>query len=114
MKNETDLVLSLSGTKVAKFEVTDVVGNKDGNNKEATDLKNLAFINKVKMSENKPLDAPPSHRGFLVVSEELGCVIKCKKRWWRSNTSPVVRYEHHQTGSSTQIFEVFSVSPDGA
>ena len=111
---ETDLELSHHGVKSAKFEVTDVVGNKDGNNKEATDLKKLGFINEITKTANKPLSEVPKHRGFLVVSEELGKVMTGKKRWWRSDYPPVVRYELQESGSSTLIFEVFSVSGDSS
>jgi hypothetical protein len=90
---ETDLVLSRAGFPDAKFEVTDVIGNKDGNGKEAMDLKSLGFINEITRAGNTPLHAPPEHRGFLVVSRELGCAITDKKRWWRCDAPPMVRYE---------------------
>ncbi|MCH8910652.1 MAG: hypothetical protein IH867_07925 [Chloroflexi bacterium] len=108
-KDETDLVLCRDGFPTAKFEVTDVVGNRDGNNKEATDLKKLKFIGSITKQDNNPV-TPPDYRGFLVVSEELAQVITDKKRWWRSDDPPIVRYEQRESNADTLIFEVFSIS----
>ena len=108
-KGETDLVLSNDDFPTAKFEVTDVVGDKDGNNKEATDLKKLKFIASTTKKDNKPVP-PPKYRGFLVMSEELAKVINGRNSWWSSGKTAVVSLESKQFDSNTVIFEIFPVT----
>ncbi len=110
--DESDLVLGRSGFKSARFEVTDVVGNKDGNKKEVTDLKSLKFVSAKTKRENVPVSAP-KYRGFLVMSQELGDVICNRKSWWSWGDSAVVLLEPKENRTSTLIFEVTSI-PEGS
>lgn len=82
----------------AKFEVSDVVSGKDGNNKEKKDLASLGVLHRGSL---QPADAWPAGRLFLVVSEEF-CVSLMRQRL---KPQPY-RYECAGLVGSTVIVEV--------
>ncbi len=84
----------------AKFEVSDVASEKDGNGKEKKDLQSLGVLTKGS-AQHQPEDGWPSGRLFLVVSEEFSVWIR------RTPTKPVRhRYLEVKPEGATRIFEV--------
>ncbi len=72
--DDHDLVLVKEDTPdlKAKFEISDVVSGRDGNNKEKRDLASLGVLRKGTF---EPSDEWPAGRLFLVVSEEFGTTL---------------------------------------
>ncbi len=99
-EEDHDLVLVASdGSEVkAKFEVSDVASEKDGNGKEKKDLESLGVLTR---GSNKTPAGWPSGRLFLVVSEEFAVWIR---------RTPVKPVQHHylevKPEGATRIFEV--------
>ncbi len=101
-EEDHDLVLIApdeSGAK-AKFEVSDVASEKDGNGKEKKDLESLGVLPKSP-SRREPSRGWPSGRLFLVVSEEFAVRLR------RRHAKPVqYHYEEVKPVGATRIFEV--------
>lgn len=98
--DDHDLVLvkeDAPGLKV-KFEVSDVVSGKDGNNKEKKDLTSLGVLRR---SSLQPADEWPAGRLFLVVSEEFYVSLMRHRL-----KPPPYRYERAGSVGSTVIVEV--------
>ncbi|PLS82911.1 MAG: hypothetical protein CYG60_23295 [Actinobacteria bacterium] len=94
------LVASHDPREKAKFEVSDVASEKDGNGKEKKDLESLGVLAKGS-DEHQPSSGWPSGRLFLVVSEEFSVWIR------RTPTKPVQhRYREIKRERATRIFEV--------
>jgi hypothetical protein len=99
---DNDLVLiprSVGAEKIARFEVSDVCGDGDGNDKERKDLENLEVLLK---GERKIADALnpewPKEHLFLVVAEKFGKqVMDGDKRTWRitKGSNAHCWYRHH-------------------
>jgi hypothetical protein len=82
----------------AKFEISDVASEKDGNGKEKKDLESLGVLTK---GSNTTPAGWPSGRLFLVVSEEFA-VWLCRRR-----AKPVhYHYQEVKREGATRIFEV--------
>lgn len=98
--DDHDLVLVKNDSPKLKvrFEVSDVVGAKDGNNKEKKDLASLGVLKKGSL---QPVDEWPAGRLFLVVSKEFS------GRLTRRRTR-IPRYIYAQVGlvETTSIVEV--------
>lgn len=99
-EDDYDLVLvkeDLPGFK-AKFEVSDVVGIKDGNNKEKKDLASLGVL---KRGSFQHVDEWPAVRLFLVVSEEFS-------GWLTRRRTRILHYSYERVGlvRTTSIVEV--------
>lgn len=98
--DDHDLVLikeNVPDLKV-KFEVSDVVSGKDGNNKEKKDLASLGVLRRGSL---QPADEWPAGRLFLVVSEEF-----CGWLMRRRLKPPPCSYERAGLVGSTVIIEV--------
>ncbi len=82
----------------ARFEVSDVVGAKDGNSKEKKDLASLGVLKKGSFGS---VDEWPTGRLFLVVSEEFGGWLMRRR-----TRTPSYCYEEAGDVGTTRIFEV--------
>lgn len=89
----------------AKFEVSDVSGEKDGNQKEKKDLISLGVLKEGKGKEMYP-DGWPEGRLFLVVSEEFAERLRKPNRGWLKGPSPYCHYTDPALQGTTRIFEV--------
>ncbi len=89
----------------AKFEVSDVSGEKDGNQKEKKDLISLGVLREGKGKEMYP-DRWPEGRLFLVVSEEFAERLRKLNRGWLKGPSPYCHYTDPAVQGTTRIFEV--------
>ena len=98
--DDHDLVLVREDAldRKAKFEVSDVVSGKDGNNKEKKDLASLGVLRRGSL---QPADGWPAGRLFLVVSEEF-----CAWLTRRRRDLPPYTYERAGLEGSTVIVEV--------
>jgi hypothetical protein len=104
-EDDHDLVLvGPDGTK-AKFEISDVSGAKDGNNKEKKDLISLGVLRQGKGKEVFPNEWPKG-RLFLVVSEEFASRLRKPGRAWLKGTPPHCHYNELTAHGKTRIFEV--------
>lgn len=108
-----DLIVRVNGEQW-RFEVSDVANaDRDGNRKEAKDLKSLGY----ELDESPPTDGA---RRFLVVSKEFGRLIgrKHAKRRTRSGQGrngkapPWWQYCFHEC-RKTYIVEVRAIAPGG-
>ncbi len=106
-----DIVLGGPNRERARFEVSDVAGEKDGNRKEEKDLESLGWPR-----DGAPATPPVRHQGhtFLVVSEEFSRGIarlvtpkKPRKIPLRSD----LEYHHRASIGSTRIIEVRRLKP---
>lgn len=93
--DENDIMLREPGTGLvrARFEVSDVASEKDGNDKERKDLAGFGVL------EQRAIDW--SIRRFLVVSREFGKAVS-RSRDWKAHLSCALVHE----SPSTLIFEV--------
>lgn len=80
-----------------KFEVSDVVSGRDGNNKEKKDLASLGVLSKGTF---EPSDEWPAGRLFLIVSEEFGATLLGRPE------TTTYSYEKAGLVKSTLIIEV--------
>lgn len=104
-EEDHDLVLVGRGGTKAKFDVSDVSGGRDGNNKEKKDLISLGVLRKGKGTEMLP-DRWPEGRPFLVVSEEFAQRLRKSGRAWSKGATPHCRYNGPVAWGTTRIFEV--------
>jgi hypothetical protein len=85
-------------SKVARFEVSDVCGDGDGNDKERKDLESLDVLLKEKRIAEALNPKWPDGHLFLVVAEKFGnSVMKGGRRTWRIKREPnahCVYYDH--------------------
>lgn len=104
-EDDHDLVLiGPDGTK-AKFEISDVSGARDGNNKEKKDLISLGVLQEGSGQAMFP-DEWPEGRLFLVVSEEFAEHLRRPGRAWLKGEHPHCRYTDPAVQGTTRIFEV--------
>lgn len=102
-EDDHDLVLvKPDGTK-AKFEISDVSGARDGNNKEKKDLISLGVL---RGHGGRFPNEWPNGRLFLVVSEEFAGRLRKPSRAWLKGTPPHCRYNELAALGTTRIFEV--------
>jgi hypothetical protein len=84
-EHDNDLIVSTDdGAVTARFEVSDVVGEKDGNRKERKDLVSLGVLLERKGSDclNKCWRPTENERIFLVVSKEFAAGLLKRKPLW--------------------------------
>ena len=104
-EDDHDLVLmGPDGTK-AKFEISDVSGARDGNNKEKKDLISLGVLREGKGDEMFSNEWPKG-RLFLVVSEEFAGRLRKPGRAWLKGTTPHCHYNELAARGTTRVFEV--------
>jgi hypothetical protein len=104
---DNDLVLVGPDGRVARFEVSDVVGEEDGNSKEGKDLVSLGvLLRKGKKSFKSDGVVWPSDDLFLIVSEEFARRIERPTRAWLAGEPPHCMYLKRKTAGSTRIFQV--------
>ena len=99
---ESDLELDLGDGMPIRFEVTDVTGTRDGNNKERDSLIALGFLKKDATlgNANNSL-ADPNGRGFIAASDGLAQVMMKLGRWWRTPPVNHIRYSQPIITSGT-------------
>lgn len=99
-RQDNDLVLVKEGPykPVARFEVSDVIGSTDGNNKQKRDLASLGILRKKTF---EPIEEWPNERLFLVVSEEFNGRIL-----GRQSSIPGLYYESAGRIQDTFVVEV--------
>jgi hypothetical protein len=102
-RDENDLVLISSTGDYARFEVSDVASEKDGNRKEEKDLRHLGIL------ETASTDSWPNGRLFLVVSEEFATKLRRKTKLGIHQISPYY-YVEMSNSTSTCIFEVYPLA----
>jgi len=110
-----DLVLVRTSEKTkdyARFEISDVSGDGDGNDKERKDLVSLdVLVKKEKGQIWKTDDAlkisgwPQGHL-FLAVSQTFGERVMRAEHTWSKRDSPHCIYLPHKAGSRTTILEI--------
>lgn len=101
-ENDHDLVLIGPSKELAKFEVSDVASEKDGNGKEVKDLVSLGCL-----SESR--DEPgqwPTGRMFLVVSPEFAKRLMRSRRRHGIGRGTFHYVEHNVADRDTRILEV--------
>lgn len=106
---ENDLSLTMSNGAEAHFEISDVSGDIDGNNKEFKSLVSLRCLPKGITKEKALSGSPlpwPNGKMFIAISVELADVICQKKRWWRSPPINRLQYQGPFISGDTRIFEV--------
>ena len=89
----------------AKFEISDVSGSKDGNQKEKKDLSSLGVLTQGKGEEMYP-GRWPEGRLFLVVSGEFAERLRSPTRAWLKGEPPHCHYADPVVCGTTRIFEV--------
>lgn len=111
--DDHDLVLKGSNDELAKFEVSDVAGKKDGNRKEEKDLVGLGFLKKGTGEAKFAVSKWPDGRSFLVVSNESSLRMRKPKRGWLHERTgqdkripPHLRFKEWPCGEETGIFEI--------
>jgi hypothetical protein len=104
-EDDHDLVLMGPDGAKAKFEISDVSGARDGNNKEKKDLISLGVLREGKGDEMFPNEWPKG-RLFLVVSDEFAGRLRKPGRAWLKGTPPHCRYNELAAQGTTGIFEV--------
>jgi hypothetical protein len=100
-----DLVLIGPGGQKAKFEVADVVSERDGNDKQKSSLVSLGVLREGKGDQIYPASWPEGSL-FLVVSEELARRLQKSKRRWLRGDPPHCHYDEVLGEGPTRIFEV--------
>lgn len=104
-EEDHDLVLVAPDRTKAKFEVSDVSGEKDGNQKEKKDLISLGVLSVGRGDEIYP-DRWPDGRLFLVVSEEFAERLSRPTRAWLKGEPPHCHYTDPAAQGTTRIFRV--------
>lgn len=104
-EEDHDLVLVGPDGAKAKFEVSDVSGTKDGNNKEKKDLISLGVLREGK-GEEMFHDEWPEGLLFLVVSNEFAERLRRPSRAWLKGEPPHCHYTEPAVQGMTSIFEV--------
>ncbi len=103
--DDHDLVLAGPSGDLAKFEVSDVASEADGNRKEEKDLISLGVRRKGAGEIGQPAGWP-SGRLFLVVSEEFGRRLSRTKHGWSAGYPPAHQYTQVKASGPTRIFEI--------
>ena len=110
--DDHDLVVQEANGRLGYFEVSDVVSDRDGNNKEGEDLVRLRLLRSVRRVADKRgtfehdgIDWP-DERLVLVVSEEFAEYLFKSKRSWRKNPDPHIRYEDRSQRGPTRVLEI--------
>ena len=80
----------------ARFEVSDVVGSNDGNDKEERELTRLGIFN----------PNWPDAQLFLVVSEDFAPRLRLTDKARNQTSNPCCHYHEVKTEGATRIFEV--------
>ena len=107
-ERENDLSLTMPNGSEAHFEISDVSGDIDGNNKEFKSLVSLGCLPKDITKKEALSGTPlpwPSGKMFIAVSVELANVMCRNKRWWRAAPIDHLRYEGPFNFGDTRIFE---------
>lgn len=102
---DNDLVLINPDGALARFEVSDVASQKDGNGKEERDLISLGVL-QAGRGQDKFATSWPSGRLFLVVSEKFAARRRAPTRAWLKGALPHCRYREVGVVDTTAIFEV--------
>lgn len=105
-----DLVLIGQDKPSAKFEVSDVSGAGDGNQKEKKDLISLGVLSEGTGQQMFPKNWPTG-RLFLVVSEEFSERLRTPSRAWLKGKPPHCRYKERLNRGKTWVFEVEQGGP---
>ncbi len=103
--DDHDLVLLGPDGRAAKFEISDVSGATDGNQKEKKDLISLGVLSNNKGAEMFSGDWPEG-KLFLVVSEEFAELLSRPSRAWLTGHPPHCHYSDPVARGTTRIFEV--------
>lgn len=104
-KIDNDLVLTGPDGVVARFEVSDVASEDDGNQKERRDLISLRALREGRGAAQF-VPTWPAERLFLVVSEEFARRLRRPTRTWLKGNPPHCRYQEYRATHQTFIFEV--------
>lgn len=119
-KFDNDLILVKDGHQGARFEISDIAGDNDGNHKEKRDLIGLGVLRKPPKGAASDFDILsieewPKDGVFLVVSKELGTPLlkmpspshgQRARRPWVCGMPPHCFYEKRFEGTHTVILEV--------
>ncbi len=106
-EHDNDLVLVRTNQEWARFEVSDVTGEHDGNRKEEKDLISLGILRPGKgkgKNEERFVGRWPSARLFLVVSSEFSPYLFRTNRWLR-------RYHSYQSVFRTPGTDILEIVP---
>jgi hypothetical protein len=103
--DDHDLVLVGPSEVKAKFEVSDVTSERDGNRKEEKDLTSLGVLPARRPREGLS-GRWPSGRLFLAVSEEFARRLQKPTRSWLKGKHPHCYYLEVKLWGSTRVFEV--------
>ena len=110
--DDHDLVVRDANGRLGYFEVSDVVSDRDGNNKEGEALVRLRLLRSVRRVADKRgtfehdgIDWP-DERLVLVVSEEFAKYLCDSKKSWRKNPDPHIRYEDPSQRGPTRVLEI--------
>ncbi len=104
---DNDLVLINTGGELARFEVSDVASEQDGNHKEDKDLMSLDVLGARSGPDKYVIDAWPAGRLFMVVSSEFAVRLRKKCNGWPAK-NPHYHYLEVKPDGGTRIFEVLS------
>jgi hypothetical protein len=100
---DNDLILVAVSGKKARFEISDVASEKDGNGKAPRDLVSLGVLTHCD-KKLRPSDAWPAEQLFLVVSEEFA---KYLRKWKPSAVKDChCAFKEVKKDGQTRIFEV--------
>lgn len=102
---DNDLVLVGPSGAYARFEVSDVMSQKDGNRKEEKDLRSLGVLGPGNGSERFDVVWPAGHL-FLVVAEEFATRLQRPSRSWLRGHAPHCRYIVAGKNGTTVILQV--------
>jgi hypothetical protein len=101
---DNDLILTDGNGLRARFEVSDVASEKDGNDKELRDLISLGVVRNCKGADRLTIEKWPDGLLFLVVSEEFARGILSRKRLWIKKNH--LKYTEIQASKGTTLLKV--------
>lgn len=103
---DNDIVLINPAGDFARFEVSDVISDGDGNQKEVKDLISLGVLGAKSGAKKYLITAWPVGRLFLVTSPEFAVRLRKRIHGWPIS-KPHYRYDNVKADGETNIFEVF-------
>jgi len=99
--NDLVLISRNNDGMAAHFEVSDVSGNRDGNDKERKDLESLKVLLEGEKGPNALNKDWPNAHMFLVVAAKFGhSICERTRRMWRIGNPPHCTYHPHDTQSN--------------
>lgn len=104
---DNDLILTGPDGRIARFEVSDVASEEDGNQKERRDLISLGVLRDARGPARFDVTWPAG-RLFLVVSQEFATRLERPTRAWLKGNPPYCSYQPRLNVGGTRIVEVLS------